>query len=247
MKETYCSGHIQEVLCILQLSSSQWAYVGPTCKAKLLPPPPPHPLSPCPWIRDTKGAGGGVRVAAGHLPTPTLRQGFPRLWSVRYDNMPVTTDGSPFIIEEHPCKCAGVRDCFGQQQRSWGDGGGRGNQREEAWVRWGGGGEHMCGRLFEFASSLRKNYKAVTLEFSIHTFSGRLQLLLPSWSLALSRIDSRWKKCTLARHTYLIYLLIIQYSLFIKVTCRQLHFWGHPRPLLGIVFELHRSYQTYTS
>jgi hypothetical protein len=33
----------------------------------------------------------------------------------------------------------------------------------------GGGGEHMFGRLFEFASSLRKNYKAVTLEFFTHT------------------------------------------------------------------------------
>jgi hypothetical protein len=43
-----------------------------------------------------------------------------------------------------------------------------GNQREEAWVGWGGG-KHMCGRLFEFASSLRKNYKAVTLEFFTHT------------------------------------------------------------------------------
>jgi hypothetical protein len=43
-------------------------------------------------------------------------------------------------------------------------------------VRWGrGGGKHMCGRLFEFASSLRKNYEAVTLELSIHTPSGRLQ------------------------------------------------------------------------
>ncbi len=36
---------------------------------------------------------------------------------------------------------------------------------------WGGVGEHMCGRLLEFASSLRKNYKAVTLEFFIHTLS----------------------------------------------------------------------------
>jgi hypothetical protein len=77
---------------------------------------------------------------------------------------------------EHPCKRARVRDCFSQQQRSWGDEGGRGNQREEAWVRWGGEG----GELFEVVFSLRKNYKAVTLEFSIHTFSGRLQLLLHS-------------------------------------------------------------------
>jgi hypothetical protein len=36
----------------------------------------------------------------------------------------------------------------------------------------GGGGKHMCGRLFECASSLRKNYKAVTLELSIHIFLG---------------------------------------------------------------------------
>jgi hypothetical protein len=76
-KETYCSGHIQEVLFLLQLFSPQWAYVGPTCKAKLLPPPPPPPLSPCPWIRDTKGAGEGGGVIAGHLLTPTLRRGFP--------------------------------------------------------------------------------------------------------------------------------------------------------------------------
>jgi hypothetical protein len=30
----------------------------------------------------------------------------------------------------------------------------------------------MCGRLFEFASSLRKNYKAVTLESFTHIFLG---------------------------------------------------------------------------
>jgi hypothetical protein len=58
-----------------------------------------------------------------------------------------------------------------------------GNQREEAWVGGGGGrevGEHMCGGLFEFASSLTKNYKAVTLVFFTHILSGRLQLLLHS-------------------------------------------------------------------
>jgi hypothetical protein len=49
-----------------------------------------------------------------------------------------------------------------------------GNQREEAWVGGGeeGVGEHMCGRLFDFASSLRKNYKAVTLESFTHIFLG---------------------------------------------------------------------------
>jgi hypothetical protein len=45
IKETYCSGHIQEVLCLLQLSSPQWAYVGPTCRAKLFHPLPLPPVS----------------------------------------------------------------------------------------------------------------------------------------------------------------------------------------------------------
>jgi hypothetical protein len=52
---------------------------------------------------------------------------------------------------------------------------GAGNQREEAWVGGGGKegvGEHMCGRLFESASSLRKNYKAITLESFTHIFLG---------------------------------------------------------------------------
>ncbi len=35
-----------------------------------------------------------------------------------------------------------------------------------------GVGEHMCGRLFEFASSLRKNCKAVTLESLTHILLG---------------------------------------------------------------------------
>jgi hypothetical protein len=44
-KRTYCSGHIQEVLCMLQLSNTNWAYVGPRVGQAL---PPPSPLSPCP-------------------------------------------------------------------------------------------------------------------------------------------------------------------------------------------------------
>jgi hypothetical protein len=93
---------------------------------------------------------------------------------------------------------------FSQQQRSWGlrgegepEGGGVGEVR--------GGGKHICGRLFGFASSLRKNYDSVALESCKHIFSGRLQLLLHSWSVALSRIDSRWKKCTLAQQVYSIF------------------------------------------
>ncbi len=47
----------------------------------------------------------------------------------------------------------------------------------------GGGGEEGVGsicasRLFEFTSSLRKNYEAVTLESFHIQLSGRLQLLL---------------------------------------------------------------------
>jgi hypothetical protein len=41
-----CSGHIQEVLCMLQHSNTNWAYVGPRVRQVLTPPP--SPLSPCP-------------------------------------------------------------------------------------------------------------------------------------------------------------------------------------------------------
>ncbi len=44
-------------------------------QAKLYPPP--FPLVSMALIRDTKGAGGGGGVAAGHLLTPALRLNSP--------------------------------------------------------------------------------------------------------------------------------------------------------------------------
>ncbi len=146
-------------------------------QAKLYPLP--LPLVSKSWIRDTKGAGEGGRVAAGHLLTPALQQDSPRalihqIWQVPCHNWWIT-----LLLGEHPCQSTRARGCLAQQQRSWGGwegGGGNEGTKERRWGRRGGGeGEGWGRRERMFCMFLRyllsgKNYKAVTLESHPHLF-----------------------------------------------------------------------------
>jgi hypothetical protein len=79
---------------------------------------------------------------------------------------------------EHPCRCAGVGDCF--QPATMELGGGRGGEPGRGGAGGVGGGEHIC--VVDFLNYLlsEKTLLAVTLESCTHIFSGRLQLLLHS-------------------------------------------------------------------
>ncbi len=125
------------------------------------------------------------------------------IWSIRYDNCSVIADGSPFSWENTPARAPEPEDVSPNNNGAGGGGVGVGRERGTKERRWGwglGGGKRMCCDFWA-ASSLGKNLRPLHLN-STHISFGRLQLLLHLWSVALSRIDSRWKKCTLARHSW---------------------------------------------
>ncbi len=132
-------------------------------------------------------------VSHGSDPSDTVWHGTCHNWWITHH-----LRGTPLQVRQS-------QRLFCQQQRRWGGmKRGGGIQREEAWVGGGGGEvmrEHMCGRLFEFASSLRKTIRSLHLNPPHASFWAiATTVLLRSWSVALWRIDSRWKKCTLVRH-----------------------------------------------
>jgi hypothetical protein len=164
-------------------------------QAKLNPTPLHSPFVSKSLIRDSKGAGARGRCwsyPASCAPAEFSHGSDP-------SNMPAPLSyltGHP-SLERIPLSEHQSQRCHAQQQRSLGGGGGRGEgTKERRWSRRGGGGggeggKRMCCILKYLLSE--KNYKAVTLE-SPHISFGWLQLLMHSWSVALSRIDSRWKK-----------------------------------------------------
>jgi hypothetical protein len=86
-------------------------------------------------------------------------------------------------------------------EKGWGEKG-WGNQGEEVRQAGGGGvgeGGNAC-VVFWSTSSLRKIIRPLNLN-PTHISFGWLQLLIHSWSVALSRIDSWWKKSAYLRGT----------------------------------------------
>ncbi len=166
----------KDLVLLLQLSSSQWVYVGPTCEGQAvtaLPPPPPGLCVPTSGaLRDREGAG---------LLLVTFRlmrsgKGFPRLWSIMIwhgicHNWRITHDHRGTPLQARRSR----RQCPGRQQRWWGMRGG--NQREEArrheWGRVGGGGKgggitYVQVRLFSLPPLWKKTKRPLHLKSS-HT------------------------------------------------------------------------------
>ncbi len=130
-----------KVLYLLQHSSSQWAYVGPTCKGQAittLPPPLPVSVSLAQELWKT-GMGRGhcwsspdsyapARVSHGSDPS-------------RYDMAAVISDRSPITTRELPCKRAGAKTMFWPATEEVGDEEGWGGEPERGGMGGGGGGK----------------------------------------------------------------------------------------------------------
>ncbi len=146
-KRTYCSGHIKEVLCMLQLSNTNWSYVGPRASQPYPPPPLHSPFVSKSLTRDTKGAGGRGRgrcwsSSASYAPAEFSHGSDP-------SNMPVHLSflmGHP-SLDRTPLSEHQSQRCPAQQQRSLRGGGGGGREPRrgsEAGRGWGDGGKRMC-------------------------------------------------------------------------------------------------------
>jgi hypothetical protein len=135
-KRTYCSGHIQEVLCMLQLSNTErmWDHVW----AKLYPPPPHSPFVSKSLIRDTKGTGG--RGCCWSSPASCA----PAEFSHGSDpsNMPAHLSylTGHLSLERTPLSEHQSQRCPTQQQRSLGGGGGKGREPRRGGEAGGGRG-----------------------------------------------------------------------------------------------------------
>jgi hypothetical protein len=131
---------------MLQLSNTNWAYVGPRVSQALPPPPFPH-LSPCPWSGTPKVPEEGGGVAAGHLPPLALRLNSPTALIHQICQRHCHIWRTTLLLREHPCRSTRARDVLPNNNRAggWGKKGG-GNQGEEV-RQVGGGGRretHVC-------------------------------------------------------------------------------------------------------
>jgi hypothetical protein len=182
-------------------------HIGTTCRPKPYSSPPPPYLSPTP-IRDNKRAGGGKGRSrcrpspASYAPTAFSHGSDPPYMPAD----PVISDGPPFYRENAPVGALGPEMTPPLEQRSFGDGGGGGLPRRGAGLDGGGGGagrENAC--VAWNTSSLGKNSQGRYIWSHPHFFPGWLHSPIHLWSVALSRIDSRWKKSAYMRGTGCLY------------------------------------------
>ncbi len=183
--------------------------VGP-CGGQALPPPPLYPpFVSKSLIRDTKGAGGrgeGLLLVISCL----LRSDREFSHGSDLSNMPalpVIFDGSPFFGENTPVVApeSEMSRPTTTELGGWGRDGG-GYQGEEMKQAGGGGGrrENAC-VVFWSTSSLKKNYKAVTLESHPHLFWVIAIINTLVIRSSLKDGQSMKKECILARHTAYIF------------------------------------------
>ncbi len=176
-------------------------YVGPTCNVRLLPPPPPSPPVPVSlpqglWVT---GKGAGLLLVSSQLIRSS--KGFQRLWSQIWKGLchiwQITPHyrGTPLQVRRSR------RQCSGRQQR-WVGGWGGTRERRHEWGEGKRGGESYVQVSFWLPSSLEKKLWDRYIWIFTHTaLSRHVVIIICLWSAALSRIDSRWKKCTLARQS----------------------------------------------
>ncbi len=181
---------------MLQHSNTNWAYVGP-CVGQALPPP--LPLVSMSLIRDTKRAGGGGVVAAGHLLTPVLRPNSPTVLIHQICQQHCHNWRITLLLREHPCQSTRARD-VSPNNNGWG--------RQGVGEGWEGG--NACVVYFWSTSSLRKNYKAVTLESHPHlTWAIAIIILVIRSSLKDWQSLKRVHTCEAQSRIKKIYLLKI--------------------------------------
>ncbi len=202
-------------VCCSPLSGTNWAYVDHV-QTQALPPPPSTPyLSPVPDQGHQRSRSGGGRSRFGSSPAFWAPTEFSHGSDPSNMSAAMSSDGSSFSRENTPCRSPRAKDvpASGQQQSVGVGGGGGGLPRrgDEAW--WGGGraGKRMC--YIWNTSSLRKNSQGRCTWILPTLLLGWLQLLIHPWSVALSRIDSRWKKSAYLRGTIDQYVSAQQWHL----------------------------------
>ncbi len=164
--------------------------------------PPPLLWSPCPGSgAPVTGKGAGPLLVNSQI--ICSGGGFPRLWSIPIWQGTVTSGWVTLHFKGNTPASAFEPECsVFVWQRGWRRG------RDDPWersYRLGGGVGEPCVQVKQLASPpFIKNRGPLDLKNYPHLalFFWHAAIIMHLWSAALSRIDSRWKECTLARHTH---------------------------------------------